>query len=1194
MLLILFIHWGGVLNRLLEQLIFFIDPLFQAGDSVEDLSSFLKIFGLDIPANSLASLSNWENFQTATADLGSAISNLNINDASTYVAIGTAASGIYSELSPLINAIKNNLSSLVNGNFSANIETFESELLDDVLNYLIWSYLDRQAPILGPILSALGAQTQSFIDAEDVIGRGVSYVRYRHDWAKIGQFITDNEAWSRSTYGWGDNFDHAKALRAIGAIVNKLGARTRYIPIEEIDSSIVVDSEDGNFEDTFKLQLPIFQKGTMPDDNGDLSAFAETGFMALPSGDISDLTSLGLAFAPYLNGTVDAQSQITADLKYIFELSGDAIGGAYLTLMPGAGINFETGGGVSLTFSNTLEFGASDNSPLILLGDADATRLQIKSASFAVGGDISGDFFLAAGAKEISFIINPGSDGLLSTVLSGEMTITIGDIALGWRSGLGVYFEGGSNLRVIVPVDLTLGPVNIYEFGIDLDFQDATLKLTTTLDLTLGPLYAYADGIGMELQFIEREGGILGKHDIEVGFVPPTGYALSLNAPPIEGGGLLDRTDTGYRGALALKFQNIGFSAFGILDTELPGGESGFSFAASIFAEFSVPLAFGFFLTGLGGIIGINRTVDTDALRSVLYEGRLDNILFPVDPIKNAATILDDMASIFPAKPNQHIFGPVARIGWGQPTLINIKLGLVLEVGDNIRILILGGLGTKLPTEDNVLVELNITFFGVIDFGAKTISFDATLLNSRILTFTVSGDVAVRTGWAERLEHIVSFGGLHPQFPKPANLPDLRRITINFGTNNPRVTITAYTAITSNSLQFGGRAELYAKGPKLWLIGQLAAEGYIFLDALIYFNPFEFDVALGGGLSLLRNGNVVMGLGFSLRLKGPNTYYINGKVWVKAFGKKIKFGVTHRWGTPQAISYDAVNLVDILREALESLSGLEPISINQNGSSVTYLVETGSDKRIAPLGGLQFTQRKMPLGVSLQKFGKLNLPSSHNSVDIDVRNASGQQVGLQAVNADFVRGHFYNLSESERLRATAFESHKAGYAFTDDILITAANKAEHTQYDYEYIEIPVETAPELHSTLGSLSAHSIKTQHLHSRFSRSDLDFSIQTQEFIKNTKLNANKISISRPTYVSEPDFSSAAQVVNDNSITSGGAKNIAVTGAGVDVRAKLFENKNIGANIMDARERISDKTINLNSNPVIQDYLLAAGAKN
>ena len=94
MLLILFIHWGGVLNRLLEQLIFFIDPLFQAGDSVEDLSSFLKIFGLDIPANSLASLSNWENFQTATADLGSAISNLNINDASTYVAIGTAASGI--------------------------------------------------------------------------------------------------------------------------------------------------------------------------------------------------------------------------------------------------------------------------------------------------------------------------------------------------------------------------------------------------------------------------------------------------------------------------------------------------------------------------------------------------------------------------------------------------------------------------------------------------------------------------------------------------------------------------------------------------------------------------------------------------------------------------------------------------------------------------------------------------------------------------------------------------------------------------------------------------------------------------------------------------------------------------------------------------------------------------------------------
>jgi len=1175
------------LKKLIDELVFFINPLIQAGDSEESLSAFLKLFGLDIPASSMSSLSNLGGFQAAASDIQNAISNLDINDASSYAAVGTSATNLYGQLSPLINAIKNNLSSLAQGNFNANINTFASELLEDVLNYLIWSYLNQRAPALGPILSALGAQSQLFIAADNAVGRGIGYVRFRYNWAKIGEFVTDNETWSRTTYGWGTSFDHSKALRSIGTIVNQFGARTRYMSLEAIDTSIAQNPVD----DSIKLQLPLFQQGTTPDATGGLSAFAETGFVALPSGDMTQLNTLGIAFAPYLTGSVDEQAQITDNLKYIFTLDGDAVGGAYLTLMPGVGLDVVTGGAVNLTFSNRLEYSEADNRPIMILGDEDATRLQISSASFAAGGDLAGDFFIVAGAKDISFIINPGSDGLLSSVLSAEMTLSLGDIALGWRSGLGVYFEGGSNLGIIIPVDMNLGPVNIYEFGVNFDFPEAKLKLTTTLDLTLGPLYAYADGIGMELQFVERQGGILGNRDIEVGFVPPTGYAISLNAPPIEGGGLLDRTDTGYRGALALKFQTIGFSAFGILDTELPAGEAGFSFAASIFAEFSIPLPFGFFLTGLGGIIGINRTVDTDALRSVLYEGRLDNLLFPADPIQNAATILDDMASIFPAEPGQHLFGPVARIAWGQPALINVKLGLVLEVGENIRIVILGGLGTKLPTEDTALVELNITFFGEIDFGARTISFDATLLNSRILTFTVSGDVAVRTGWADRIEHIVSFGGLHPQFPKPSNLPDLRRITINFGSNNPRVTITAYTAITSNSLQFGGRAELYAKGPKIWLIGQLAAEGYIFLDALIYFNPFEFDVALGGGLSLLRNGKVVIGLGFSLRLKGPNTYYINGKVWVKVFGKKIKFSVTHRWGTPQTIEYDAVDLATVLREALENISGPEPVSAAQRVTRVSFLSEQGSETRIAPLGGLQFSQNQMPLGTALQKFGKLNLPPSNNSVDIEVRNTAGQVIPTEPVYADFVRGHFYNLSESERLRATAFERQKSGYSFTEQALVTAANKAEHTQYDYEYIEIPVITAPDEPAIFGSLAQNSIATQALLARFSRSNLNVAIRTREIIEDARIRAEHINVSRPTFIGEPNFAAAVQVVNDNSTNALGNENIAITGVDVNVRAELAMTSEVSSNIADARQRVADKTITLNSNPVLQDYLVAAG---
>src|SRR5918995_1861592 len=102
--------------------------------------------------------------------------------------------------------------------------------------------------------------------------------------------------------------------------------------------------------------------------------------------------------------------------------------------------------------------------------------------------------------------------------------------------------------------------------------------------------------------------------------------------------GNLSIRDNEYRGALALKFETFGFSAFAILNTKLPGGQPGFSFVASIFGDFVIPLGYGFFLTGLGGVIGLHRTINTDALREVLFAGRLDNLIFPADPIANAAT----------------------------------------------------------------------------------------------------------------------------------------------------------------------------------------------------------------------------------------------------------------------------------------------------------------------------------------------------------------------------------------------------------------------------------------------------------------------------------------------------------------------------------------------------------------------------
>ena len=44
----------------------------------------------------------------------------------------------------------------------------------------------------------------------------------------------------------------------------------------------------------------------------------------------------------------------------------------------------------------------------------------------------------------------------------------------------------------------------------------------------------------------------------------------------------------------------------------------------------------GFALTGIGGLLALNRTVNADAVRDGLRDGVLDSVLFVKDPVHNA------------------------------------------------------------------------------------------------------------------------------------------------------------------------------------------------------------------------------------------------------------------------------------------------------------------------------------------------------------------------------------------------------------------------------------------------------------------------------------------------------------------------------------------------------------------------------
>ena len=1045
---------GRLIAGLVGEMIYFVMPLVAAAGSQEELRLLLAEMGYDLE----------------TFDKSALLNDLRTMNPPVLDSLGDVVAGgpdVLDKLGTLLGQLKD-----VAGLTTAR-KTLDApvDLFDELFDRLAYRYMLSRAPISLTVLDALGVLRARVVTPSEADGRDLEFTLIRLDWEVLGLFFSDNRRWGHEVYGWGPtpaggtpkNFDHVKAITKIANIVRATQLAIVYAePLSASDADAFLLNR--NNQPAIRMNLPLVQDdlvGTRAD--GTPQFQKELGLSLLPFGDLDSPDNVGLALSPYVRAGTRQALQLTPELLLELKAAANLTGGAYVTVQP-SGIGVKGGVSGGATFEISAFYEQHLGGPTILFGKEDSTNIRVQRILGTVGGAIpasgAADLFVAAGVEGLAVTIDMGEDGLLSTVIPEPVEIDAGDILLGWRTGRGVYFESGSSLTVTVPLDLALGPVNIFEATLALDWsQDTRIDFMLTADLTIGPVYAYAENIGVSATVTPAPAGngLLGKYDLGFAFIPPTGYALSLDAGVVKGGGLLSVREDEYRGALALKFASFGLSAFAILNTRLPGGRSGFSMAASLFADINVPLGYGFFLSGLGGVIGINRTIDTDALREVLFAGRLDNILFPVDPIASAVTILDDLAAILPPREGQHLFGPVARISWGVPQIIDIKLGVVLEVGTEFRLLILGGMGLNLPDRNVALVALNLSFFGEIDFTAGTVSFDATLEGSRVLAFTVTGDMALRTGWGQGITHIASFGGLHPRYPRPANLPELRRLSIAFGTNNPKITLSAYQAIALNAVMFGARADLYAKGPDIWLLGQVAARGFIAFDALVYFNPFSFDVMLAGGLSLLVDGKERASLGFRLSLQGPNTFRISGKVWVTICGIDVDFGITHTWGQKQTIALPQVSAVAELRHALEKSGGFTPVEDTGRLGGVSFAVAEAGAVLIDPAGGMRLFQNAVPLNLAIEKIGEA-VVTGPRKVDLEVL-LGGQKQTLTNETAEFVRSHFFATDDAARLRLPSFETHKAGFEVAPSVLTLSAATPIIEDYAYEVIEI--EADPEV-------------------------------------------------------------------------------------------------------------------------------------
>jgi hypothetical protein len=922
--------------------------------------------------------------------------------------------------------------------------TFTDELLD----HLIDAYLrDRQPGSLGLLLAA-GIVTEDEIDSGDP--DRVPYIQTDISWDRLGQLFTDPTGLATEIYDWnkpGAILKFEILLARLGRILSLLGLPVVTAVPSDARLDEYYDAGNPHRPDIRELKVTLI---TAADAGGSL----DVSMAVLPIPDTGDSSGppRGLAIGPsiVITGTPPA-SRFGAP----FGLSLTGTGGhakyegAAIQLVPsGPRVRLPASSDTSVDARVRLE--RVNQSPTVIVGSVYSHRLQYTGIAIEFGarGAID-DAEVILGAEimggQVVIDLSDG-DGFIGEFLGEDVrTIDFG-LRLVWSSKTGFHLQGSGAIDITIPVHLSIGGFTLISVHLRVAAVDGQVHsiVAVAASFQIGPFTASVADIGTKLDLVPipagQPSGMFGRLDLDFGFKPPTGIGLAIDGGAVRGGGFLflDFDIGRYSGALELSVFGVSVKAFGIIDTQFPDGSRGFSFVIVISAEFTpIQLGFGFTLIGVGGLLGVNRTVDEQALADAVRTGSLEHLLFPRNVVQDAPAIINDLATVFPAARDHQLFGPMGKLGWGTPTLISADIGIILEF-PGPRLAVLGVVRMQLPKPDFALISLQMAVAGFFDFPAGKFAIDASLFDSYVAGYVVSGDMAYRMQLGDSSAFLLSVGGYNTGFNAPTQFPKLRRASVDLGVNgNPSLTASGYFAITSNTAQFGAAIDLHAHGFGIHL------DGHLGVDVLFTFSPFRFTAGISASVRVSFHG---FHLGVSLHgsLSGPSPWHLDGKACVSIawWDACLPIDVTFGNDTPAALPeidpwfgdastgdarIDVLGLGDAVANP-QNWAGEAPPA----GFSVVSLAPAATAGRtpIDPMGAATLRQKVCPLKQELQRFGEYR-PINHTKFEIT-------EVALNLVPIDpeqyadrkeqFAPAQFTELSAAQRLSMPSYDAMVAGVA----------------------------------------------------------------------------------------------------------------------------------------------------------------------
>lgn len=1013
----------GTLEIVTRHLSLAIQPLRDAVQDLDSFEGFMYALGYEIEDLPVEFI----NLTSAVTQVIDGVGNLaedpDIQD----------ISNLLSSISNLYTAIQA-ISSTPTG---ADPGEFLTDLPKRMFEYLIMTYLSSSFPQWYSIFRMAGIIEEQYFAETPT---RPDYVRYKFHADKIGDFLSDPKQLLEAIYGWGTNdFRFNLVINHLMDLLYSFGVTSVGIEPLSYDESEAYGYGDVNRVRGYNRKL-VYEVFAVIFADVPVSLVIE----ALPFHEDNGLP--GFIIQPRIPSSFSQTIQVSDATEFELRAGIDLSSQLGLVVTPEiteVRYPFEGGTIPPIGFGATLNFNPDE--PAIILGKTNSTRLQMKGASVGLSIDVINsdlEVVLEAMMKGMQVIITSGEgDSFIGKILgNGEKVIDI-ELAIIWSSVSGINFKGGGGFDIALNPHITLGPLSIHGMRLSAKVQanggTPLMKISAgaNVGIDIGPFAAVVEGLGVSLNAAFEEGNA-GPFDIGVGFKPPTGIGLSIDASAFKGGGFLsfDFENERYVGALELSVKDkVALKVIGVLTTKLPGNDDGYSLLLLITAEFEpINLGFGFTLNGVGGLIALNRTMNLNYLRDGVKANTLDNILFPQDPIANINQIISDLEGAFPVQEGRYAFGPMAIIGWGTPTLITIELGLMIEVPSPVRLAILGVLKAILPTENKQLLKLQVNFLGAIDFEAKFITFDASIFESKLLSFTLEGDMAFRLKYGDNKNFLFSLGGFHPAYtPPPLQLPTLRRLTINLlGGDNPRLTLTSYFAITSNTVQFGSAVDFYYKITNKWSV-----VGYLGFDILIQFNPFYLNAAIAAQIALMKNGETVLGIYLGGSVSGPAPWHVQGKAEVEICGITLKANFDKTFGDPATSTLPDINVLPKLEEALQNKANWQA-SVPPNSNLLVSMreLDNAPGKVVAhPFGSLGVSQKVVPLDMAFNKFGTQR-PADYQKFEIDIADSLGDNFEEVTLQDFFPPAEFLQLSDSAKLSRKSFEEFNSG------VSIKASNK----------------------------------------------------------------------------------------------------------------------------------------------------------